>query len=315
MAPMDIRSLQCFIATAELGSVSAAARHLNIAQPALSRRIKDLEIGLSAKLLERTPHGANMTDAGERLFRYGLSLLRQFEQIPAVVKEANQPITGLVTIGLPTSASAILSSPLLIHAKKRFPGVRLHLIESLSGFVEEWVRTRRIDLAILFDAEPSRNLRLDHMLVEDLCLVGKANAFPPRVRSIHFRKLSNYPLILPGVPHSLRRLLDSMARSHGVHLDIAYEVDSLEIVKRMARSGDAFAIIAEGATRDEVEEGHLRALKITEPNVTRSVALASSTLPGGTPACEEIRKLILDLGRDLRRKNVWRATLERPPRP
>ncbi len=312
MGGMDLRSLRYFVTIAELGSFSAAARHLNIAQPALSRHIKELETRFATRLLVRTPRGASLTEAGERLFRYGLSILRQMEQIPAVVKEADQPITGLVTIGLPTSASAILSRPLLISAKRRFPGVRVHLIESLSGFLDEWVQTRRLDLAVLFDAEPSPNLRLDDMLVENLCLVGRAGAFPPGARTLPFRMLEGYPLMLPGVPHSLRRLLDTMARSHSVRLDIAYEVDSLEVVKSLAREGDAFAILAEGAAREEVAAGRLRALKIVRPNVTRSVSLAASVLPGGTPACEEIRRLILELGRELRKSGAWKAAVMMP---
>ncbi|HUA77204.1 MAG TPA: LysR family transcriptional regulator [Acetobacteraceae bacterium] len=310
---MDVRSLRYFVTIAELGSFSAAARHLNIAQPALSRHIRELETRFATRLLLRTPRGVSMTDPGERLFRYGLSILGQIEQVAAVVKEADQPITGLVTIGLPTSASAILSRLLLTRAKQKFPGVRVHLIESLSGFLDEWVQTRRLDLAILFDAEPSPNLRLDDMLVEDLCLVGRAGAFPPGARTIPFRRLEHYPLLLPGVPHSLRRLLESMARSHGLRLDIAYEVDSLAVVKRLARAGDAYAILAEGAAHEEIASGQLRALKIVRPNVTRSVSLAASVLPGGTPACEEIRRLILELGQELRKSGAWKAAVP-PPR-
>ncbi len=306
---MDVRSLRYFVTIAELGSFSAAARHLNIAQPALSRHIKDLETRFATRLLVRTPRGVSMTDPGERLFRYGLSILRQIELVPAVVKEADQPVTGLVTIGLPTSASTILSRPLLTRAKQKLPGVRVHLIESLSGFLDEWVQTRRLDLAILFDAEPSPNLRLDDMLVEDLCLVGRAGAFSAGARTISFRRLAQYPLLLPGVPHSLRRLLEAMARSHGVRLDIAYEVDSLDVVKRLARAGDGFAILAEGAAHEEIAAGQLQALKIVRPNVTRSVSLAASVLPGGTPACEEIRRLILELGRELRKSGAWKAAV------
>ncbi|HUA77825.1 MAG TPA: LysR substrate-binding domain-containing protein [Acetobacteraceae bacterium] len=304
---MDIRPLRYFVTIAELGSFSAAARYLNIAQPALSRHIKALEESFGTRLLVRSPRGITITAPGERLFRYGLSILRQVEQVPAVVKDLGQPVTGLVTVGVPSSVSPILSVPLLARARERFPGVRIHLIESLSGYLGEWVQTRRLDLALLFDAEPSPNHHLDPLLVEELCLVGAAEAFPQGQRSIPFARLDRYPLVLPGLSHSLRRLLEAMARSHGIRLDIAYEVDSRTVVLRLARAGQAFAILAEGAVRDEIAEGRLRAPKIVRPSVSRSVSLAASSLPGGTPACEEIRRLIIEVTEDLQKSGVWKS--------
>ena len=178
---MDVRLLRYFIAIAELGSFSAAARYLNVAQPALSRHIKALETRFDTRLLVRSPRGIAMTAAGERLFRYGLTILRQIEMVPAVVKDMDQPITGLVKLGLPCSVSPILSVPLLARAKRDLPQVRVHIIEALSGYLGEWVQTRRLDLAVLFDAEPSPNYRLDPLLVEELCLVG------PRMHSTMLR--------------------------------------------------------------------------------------------------------------------------------
>ncbi len=165
---MDIRPLRYFVTIAELGSFSAASRHLNVAQPALSRHIKALEADLATPLLVRSPQGVTMTEPGERLFHHALSILRQIDLVPGMVTKPDHPVTGRVSIGLPTSASAILSAPLLARAAERFPGVRLHLVESLSGFLLEWVQSRRVDLAILFDAEPSPTLWLKTMLVENL---------------------------------------------------------------------------------------------------------------------------------------------------
>lgn len=304
---MDVRLLRYFIAIAELGSFSAAARYLNVAQPALSRHIKALETRFDTRLLVRSPRGIAMTAAGERLFRYGLTILRQIEMVPAVVKDMDQPITGLVKLGLPCSVSPILSVPLLARAKRDLPQVRVHIIEALSGYLGEWVQTRRLDLAVLFDAAPSPNYRLDPLLVEELCLVGPTNAFDHAARTVPFSALGNYPLVIPGVSHSLRHLLEAMTRSHGVTLDIRYEVDSRTVELQLMRAGDAFAILTEGAVQEDVASGRLRALKILYPSVSRSVSLATSGLPGGTIACEAVRRLIPDVTRELQAAGTWRA--------
>ncbi len=117
--------------------------------------------------------------------------------------------------------------------------------------------------------------------------------------------------MLPGAPHALRRLLDSMARSHGIRLNVAYEVDSLTVNKQLAASGCAFSVLAEGAAQEDCAAGRLRVLKIVRPTISRSVSLAASALPGRTPACEEIAKLTLSLAREMVESGVWQAAM--PP--
>jgi LysR family nitrogen assimilation transcriptional regulator len=186
----------------------------------------------------------------------------------------------------------------------------VHLTESLSGYLKEWVQSNRLDLAILFDAEPSPNLRLSTMLVENLCIVGPTDAFPTTDGTVEFRELQRYPLVLPGVPHSLRRLLDIMALSHGIRLNVAYEVDSLIVTKQLVLASGVFSILPEGAVHDEVAALRLCALKIVAPAVSRSVSLAMCALPGRTPACEQIAKLLLDVARELQVSGVWKASAQ-----
>jgi LysR family nitrogen assimilation transcriptional regulator len=305
---VDLRLLRYFVATCELGSISAAARYLQIAQPALSRQITMLEATLETPLLMRSARGVKMTEAGERLFRHALEILYQLERVPQVVGGRAHAVSGRVSVGLPTSVSALLSAPLVRTTAARYPEIRLHLLETLSGHLGDWVQAGRVDVAILFDVEAAPNMRIDPLLVEDLCLVGAPSAFPPGMDVVPFAQLPDYPLVLPAEPHSIRRLLDRMGRSHGVALRIDVEIDSLNVNKELARGGDLFAVLAEGAVRHEQSAGTLRALKIVAPTVSRSVSLAASTLPGRSSACEYVRLLILELVAGLIGAQVWRTS-------
>ena len=91
---MDIKTLRYFVAVAETGSFSAASRGLRVAQPALSRQVRQLEAQLGTKLLTRSPTGVATTEAGERLLRFGLGLVHQFDRVPAVVNAKGQPVSG-----------------------------------------------------------------------------------------------------------------------------------------------------------------------------------------------------------------------------
>ena len=122
-----------------------------------------------------------------------------------------------------------------------------------------------------------------------------------------FAELHRYPLIVPGSPHALRRLIDAAARSRGVELNIAYEVNSLPVLKTLVQSGEASAILSAGAVHRELADGTLRALKIVRPGVVRSVSLAASAVLDRTPARVQLTKLIVELTGELQRSGTWPA--------
>lgn len=304
---MDLRQLRYFVTVAEFGSFSAAARHLGVAQPALSRHVKALERRLNVSLLTRTVRGAEMTAPGEKLFHFAQGLLRQIETLPEVVDEQQGVVSGRVVVGLPTSVSAVLASPLLRAARARFPQIRIHLIDLASGFLDEWMDNGRVDICVLYDAARSAKLNLDHILVEDLCLIGPAGAFPPGCEEIAFQRLGDFPLALPSAPHSLRRLTERLALAHSVRLDVVLEVDSLAVTKTFVQEGQGFIISTEGAVHAEIAAGTLGAVRIVEPTISRSVSLATSAVRGTPRACDEIRRLTLQVAQELIRSGVWKA--------
>lgn len=306
---MDARRLRYFVTVAELGSFSAAARQLRVAQPALSRHVKTLEDELGIQLLARNARGVAMTNGGEELFRHARRVLKELEMLPQVVGRGARTVSGRVAIGLPTSTSAVLSKPILTAALERFPLVRMHLIESLSGFLLEWIESGRLDLAVLFDAQPTPFVHLDPILVEDLWLVGAASAFSGRPEELPFRSLPDYPLLLPSVSHSHRSLLEGMALRHGVHLNVLAAVDSLTVLKSIVADGQAFTIFAQSAVHAEIAAGTLHAVRVVDPTISRSVSLATSIARGQSRACDELAALTLEEARRLIKAGIWRGRL------
>lgn len=305
---MDIRQLQTFVAVAECGSFSEAARRRHIAQPALSRQIRDLEADLGCELLRRSGKGASLTPAGERLFPYALSLLRQLEAVPDVVADSDRDVSGRVGVGIPTSASEVLSRPLLLAATAELPKVRLHLLELADGNLNDLVQAGRLDLSILYDPEPSPHLNVQGILIEQLELVGAPAAFAPKRRHVRVHELGQYRLALPAAFHSLRRLVETTATRHGVQIDVGLEVESLSIIKMALEEGLYFSVLPRAAVAKEVAAGTLRSVPVIEPAISRSVCLVSSAVRGQTRACSEVAKLILRIARALRQSGEWKGS-------
>ena len=144
---MELRQLRYFVRVVELGSMSRAALDLNLVQSALSQQISRLEGELSARLLQRTRKGVTPTEAGMAFFREAQLALRHAEQAGRAARQAR--LSGPVSVGLAPTTAAVLGLPLMHAMRERYPDVRLHMVESLSGHLTQMLNARQLDLAVL----------------------------------------------------------------------------------------------------------------------------------------------------------------------
>ena len=173
---VDLRQLRYFVAIVQSGSISRASLQLNIAQPALSLHIRNMEADLGVPLLFRTPQGVQPTEAGLILLRNAKTILAQFEQTEREIRGSSTEPTGEVRLGLPGTISQILGAPLVIAARERYPKITLRIAEAMSGYVLEWLRLGRVDLGLLFQTVEDRDLRSIALATETLVLFGPARA-------------------------------------------------------------------------------------------------------------------------------------------
>ena len=121
VSPMDLKRLRYFVCVSELGSFTLAARHLGVAQPALSRHIRQLEADCGSSLLRRNGRGAELTEVGRTMLEHGRSLLEQAAGSRQSLKAAKGAPVGAVNLGMPPSVCMILSSPCFTGCGANFP--------------------------------------------------------------------------------------------------------------------------------------------------------------------------------------------------
>lgn len=313
---MDLRVLRVFVAVVEGGSFSAAAGRLRIAQPALSLQIRKLEEELGCQLVQRLPRGVVPTPAGLKLLAHARDLLaRAVAARDDLRGEAAEP-TGEVTIGLPQSVAAMLTVPLLSRVLAELPQVRLRIIESMTGYIPDWIREGRLDLGMVFRAEVGSGLVLDHLLEEQLFLIGPADS-PMAAQvpgtgetgRVGFQDMIQLPMILPGVPHGLRELIDQQARRSGIKLQVVAEVDALAQLTAAASAGLGWSILSFTTIREALEAGRIGAWRIEDPAITRSIYLCRPLDRPGTRAVRAVGDLLRQVLEMLVRNGTWPATL------
>ena len=237
---MELRQLRYFVRIVELGSMGRAALDLQMVQSALSQQISRLEGELSTRLLQRTSKGTVPTEAGLAFFREAQLTLRHADQAARVARQAR--LSGTVTVGLAPTTASVLGIPLMRAMRERYPDVRLHMVESLSGHLSNMLNARQLDLAVLFDTQPARRWSVLPLLDERLFLIrcahGGASTLPAKLpRRLRLAQLQHEPLILPTGPHGLRSRIDAAFATAKVTPQVAMEIDSLAMLMDAVNAG------------------------------------------------------------------------------
>lgn len=299
---MDLRQLRYFVGIVDEGSISHAAQRLHVAQPALSHHVRNLEGELGVALLVRGAQGVWPTDAGRRLYERATEILKSVDEMLGQVRDIGGEPRGLVALGLPTSVALVLAVPLVEAVREQLPGVRLRLMEGMSGTILEWLHGNRLDLAMLFDAASLKTVRMKPLLSEDLHIVCPPGA---ATGEIAFAQVAELPLILPGRPHGLRERIEKAARETQVVLNVTAEIDGLPQIKQLVQRGVGCSILSLSAVREEVLAGRVGTRRIVAPTLPRTVSLC--TLKGRPPtsAAEGVRTVVHRTIAELIERDVW----------
>ena len=143
---MNLIHIRNVIAIVERGSLRSASRQLGIAQPALTRSVRDLEKELGAELFERARAGMTVTPVGELFYRRAKGIEAEIKRTLDEIEQIKGRDLGMVTVGLSTAAHLELLPRILNPFRKRFPAMRIKLLEGLFPLFEADIRDGHIDL-------------------------------------------------------------------------------------------------------------------------------------------------------------------------
>ncbi len=268
---MRLDQLRYFVAAAERGSISEAARRVHLAQPAFSAHIKALEHDLGVQLFERRAKGVVMTEAGKRFYDGAVALLRHAEQIRHEAQSSSGTLSGEVRIVLASSITPLLAGQVFVQAQRLYPQVRLSILDLLRVASENLVTSRLVDFALLPNATTLAGSLSEPVLSQDLYLVGRK--FPNGIGDvIDFKELHHFPLVMGGRHNQLRIDLENTAARRSQRINVISEQDSLSVYRSIVLSGDYYTVVPYSAYSVEIESGCLRAARIVRPSVERTIS-------------------------------------------
>lgn len=269
---LDIRRLRYLVAVADCGTLTAAARGLNIAQPALSYHIKELERIIGGTLFERTGKGMEPTALGLIVIGHAAQVIDRIHEAESdILRRVKEDLGGeTIRLAIIPSLASTLPPALFEGFRKAFPRHSLHLIDARSSFARELIQKEKADLAVqLSDAGA---LEGDILASEDLyCITPASQGTAPMT----FAEVATSNLILPAQHNPLRVFLEDAVREKEYSLCVEMEVDGFEPRRRMVRAGLGTTVFGAFSISSEVLGADLVARRIVEPRLQRPIILLS----------------------------------------
>ena len=244
---MDIRHARTFVTVAELGTVSKAAQHLRIAQPALSRQIVSLEQEFGLKLFDRVRGRLILTGEGEQMLIDCRTLLNHAKMVGERAQSLRRGETGVLRVAASPQFIEGVVSPFWHHYAKRYPEVRLTLTEVLG-----WSQLRPIlergevdigqNLLNAVGSDDVRYASLTLKAVDQLAAVHSAHPLG-KLGTLEIADLASQPLLLLDNNFVFRRTFDAACRLAGVKTDIKFESRTPHTLLAMAEDRHGVAVV------------------------------------------------------------------------
>ncbi len=274
---MDLKQLEYFVRVAELGSFTRAAGVLNIAQPALSRQVRLLEVELRQNLLLRNGRGVTTTEAGKLLLEHGRGILHQVERAREDLGRVRGALAGRVALGLPPSIARMMTVPLTRAFRKRLPSAALSISEGLTISMQEGLLTGRLDIALLYNPPASPELNTRPLMDEELFLIGpRAPRSKATTQPISLKEVSDLPLVIPSRPNAIRMVVETEMAGIGCKPDISLEIDGVAAILDLVADGAGYAVLPKYALATTQRPEAYQARPIEKPRLASRLALATA---------------------------------------
>ncbi len=243
--PSSLARMQPFLAVAETLNFRRASERVGVAQPALSRSVRQLEEQLGLTLFERSTRHVVLTPAGEVLYRDGAEAMQRLSLACLRAQRVAQGLSGTIMVGYSTFATAGPMSDIIIEFRKRYPDALVSL--RLLASSEQWAafETGALDLGFIMSIVSVPPLRRIPISQERLIAIVPGNHPWAKRKSLSLRELTSTPLVIGTETRwrGFRSLLKDMVESRGLTLKVGEEADDLPILLQLVRSGFGCTIL------------------------------------------------------------------------
>ena len=259
---LTLRQLQCFSAVARHLSYTKAAEELHLTQPAVSMQIRQLEQQAGMPVTEQLGKKVHLTEAGEEIYRYAISILRQVDEMDDVLDRLKGLSGGHLNIAAISSAS-YFAPRLLGTFHERFENVSVSINVTNQDAVVKQVLENEVDMAIM--GEPPKDPQIEAIAFMDnplIVVAHPAHRLAGRKR-IAVKELEKEVFLTREPGSGTRGAMHRFFRQHKLKVKTGMEMGSLSAIKQGVQANLGLGLVPRGAAEVELMLRRLVELKVT----------------------------------------------------
>jgi len=284
---MNLRTLANFVAIADAGSLTAAAAAIPIAQPALTRQLRELEAELGTQLFQRLPRGVRLTAAGIVLYETAQRVLADIARLRQRLAQDRGGSRSTIVLGASPTLARVLLPGLFERWVDAQDSIELRSREAFTPQLLDWLERGLVDMAIVTNPERGRRLSLHPLLGEPFALVSHARMGVARIVSVE--ELDSIPLLMTSLH---RGIVDRQLMPLARQLRLKAEIDSVDSIRELVLRGRHATIMPVSVFKDAGRDSGIQMSEISGVQLNRMLVLASRIERVQDPALATAREQV-----------------------
>ena len=243
---LDPVSLKLFVRVVDEGTIAGAAELEHIAAPAVSKRLRELEVVFGTPLLTRTNKGITPTAAGVNLSILARDVLDDLRNIVLQMKAYSDGLRGSVRVLVNISAISTFMPPIVKSFSERYPDVNISLLERDSLAITESVAENVAEIGVFTRLPHSADIEVHPFRTDELKVLVPSTHSLAKRRHVTFAETLDYEHVVLRAGTHLRFQMMTEASKAGKTLRAKVEVSSYDALSRMVQVGMGVGILPEG---------------------------------------------------------------------
>ena len=294
---LNLEAIKVFLAVAEHGSFSEAARQIHVSQPAVSQIVQGLERQLQVQLFIRQGRNAQLTEAGQVLVPMARELLTSAQRVIQTMLSLQEEVIGEMTIGCSTTSGKYLLPGMIARFRRQFPQVRLNVLVTSRESVINKLITGDVPLGVSSKQIEHPDFEYQDFFTDNVILIVPADHPWAKFRKVYPDDLLDEPMILREELAGTREVLMDGLHAHDISADmlnVAMVLGNAEAIEMAVEEGLGIAFVSRLAASRGLELGRIVEVEVEGMPLSRNIYIVRNRKQPLTRAQTEFWQFIKD---------------------
>lgn len=265
---MTNRNLEIFVAVAECGKMSQAARNLFITQSSVSQAIAEIEKEYGVLLFERLSRSLYLTETGRDFLTYAKKVLTLQSEMEGFLRDTSK--LQKVRIGATVTVGTCLISPIILCLKEALPGIRAEITVANTNIVEDRLLKNQLDIGLVEGKIRHPDIVVENVMNDDMALICSPKSPFFGRQQIAVEELDSQPLILREQGSGTRDQLERVMKAKHLAINALWECCNSEAIINGVLYDHAMSVMSKRLVSQHISEGRLWACDITGADLSRT---------------------------------------------